>query len=96
MPADALPPDVYAVLDQLLTEAGRAVARGDHETASSAVDSAATVTENKVPPGPQRRLLEHCCETVTGLLEAEDTDAALIREYLRATSERLVVEGGSS
>ncbi|QGA83763.1 hypothetical protein [Halomicrobium sp. LC1Hm] len=35
-------------------------------------------------------------EGTAGRLEAEDTDAALIRESLRATSERLVVEAGGS
>ena len=96
MPDDALPPDVYAVLDQLLDEATVAVQAGEYDTARSAVDSAATVTENKVPPGRQRALLEHCCETVRELLGADEIEDALVSEYLRATGDRLVVADGRS
>ena len=94
MSDDALPPDVFAVLDQLLEEAGVAVSAGEYDTARSAVDSAATVTENKVPPGLQREILEHCCATVTDLLAADEIEDELIREYLRATRERLAVADG--
>jgi len=90
---DALPPDVYAVLDQLLGEAADAIADGEYDTARSAIDSVATVTENKVPAGPPRARLEHCCETVTGLLAEGEEDDAVAREYLRAMGERLSVEG---
>jgi len=90
---DALPPDVYAVLNQLLAEAGEAIEAGEHDTARSAVDSAATVTENKVPPGLQRERLAHCCDTVTELLDSEDAESATVaREYLRAMGDRLCVD----
>lgn len=94
MPDDALPPDVHAVIDQLLEEAGAAVSASEYDTARSAVDSVATVTENKVPPGPQRDLLEHCCETVADLLDADEIEDELVREYLRATRDRLAVADG--
>jgi len=92
---DALPPDVYAVLDQLIDAADAAIEAGDDDTARSAIDSVATVTENKVPAGPQQAHLEHCCGTVTELLADDETGNDVIaREYLRAMDERLTAEDG--
>jgi hypothetical protein len=83
----ALPADVRSVLAQLFTEARDAVADGDRETARSAVDTATTVTENKVPEGPLRDRLLFGCERVTALLDADQPRAA--REYLAAMARRV-------
>lgn len=86
-----LPADVTSVLTQLFAEAQRALADGDRETARSAVASAATVTEHKVPAGALADRLQHGCERVQSLLDGGQPCAAT--EYLAAMERRVAASG---
>jgi hypothetical protein len=90
---DTLPADVRAVLSQLFAEAEQAVSVGDSDTARSLIDSADTVTTNKVPAGEVRELLLDGCTRVEDVLDGDGNDdarRALAAEYcgrLRVTVE---------
>lgn len=79
-----LPPDVYQTLTQLLDSAGDAVDRGEFETARESVETAAVVTETKVPPGETRARLQHGFRELEPLLADEPVVAS---EYLRLLRE---------
>jgi hypothetical protein len=79
-----LPPDVYQTLTQLLDSAGDAVNRGEFETARESVETAAVVTENKVPPGETKARLQHGYRELRPLLADEPVVAS---EYLRLLHE---------
>ena len=91
--ADDLPPDVRAVLVQLLAEGREALAAGDREVAARTVTTAETVATNKLPEGELRDHLLHGCDRVEMLLDPEagdedvETDAA--GEYIAAMRRRL-------
>jgi hypothetical protein len=68
-----LPPDVRAVLTQLLAEGRDALATDDRDTAIQTVTTAETVATNKLPEGAFRDRLLHGCGRVHRLLVA-DTD----------------------
>ena len=90
MSDDVLPPDVTEVLQQLLTEASTALENGNEATARAALSTVATVTENKVPPGPQRDRLTLCCHRVEDRLdESGPENVAVAREYLQSMADRL-------
>jgi hypothetical protein len=80
----SLPPDVHATLAQLLERAAEAARTGDTETARETAATAATVTENKVPPGDLRDRLQHGLAEVEPLVADEPLVAA---EYLRLLAE---------
>ncbi|MFC5365998.1 hypothetical protein [Salinirubrum litoreum] len=79
-----LPPDVHQTLTQLLDSAGEALERGEFETARESVETAAAVTENKVPPGETKARLQHGYRELEPLLADEPVVAG---EYLRLLSE---------
>jgi hypothetical protein len=79
-----LPPDVHETLTQLFASAGDAVADGDFETARQSVETAAVVTENKVPPGETKERLQHGVRELEPLLSDEPVVAS---EYLRLLRE---------
>lgn len=79
-----LPPDVHQTLTQLLDSARDAVDRGEFETARRSVQTAAVVTENKVPPGETKDRLQHGYRELEPLLADEPVVAA---EYLRLVYE---------
>lgn len=86
-----LPADVTSVLTQLFAEAQHALEDDDWETARSAVSSAATVAEHKVPADMLADQLQHGCARVQSLLDAGQPRAAT--EYL-AAMERRVADSG--
>jgi hypothetical protein len=71
--ADDLPPDVRAVLVQLLAEGREALAAGDREVAARTVTTAETVATNKLPEGALRGRLLHGCARVRELLAGDAT-----------------------
>jgi hypothetical protein len=75
-----LPPDVHQTLTQLLDNAGEALERGEFETARRTVETAAVVTENKVPAGETKARLQHGYRELEPLLADEPVVAG---EYLR-------------
>jgi hypothetical protein len=79
-----LPPDVHQTLTQLLDSAGDAVERGEFQTARESVETAAVVTENKVPPSETKERLQHGYRELEPLLADEPVVA---REYLRLLRE---------
>jgi hypothetical protein len=79
-----LPPDVYQTLTQLLESAGDAVEGGEFGTARESVETAAVVTENKVPAGETRARLQHGFRELESLLADEPVVAG---EYLRLMRE---------
>ncbi len=87
MSAD-VPPDVEAVLTQLLEEAQEAFETGDSETGVEAVTSAATVARTKLPEGDLRAQVLHGCERVEALA-GEGGNTAVAVEYVAATERRL-------
>lgn len=84
--SDDLPADIHATLGQLFEEAGAAARDRRPETTVAALDSAATVVENKVPDGDLKRVLAHGCERASATVEAEPLVAA---EYCAAMRELL-------
>lgn len=83
---DDLPVDVRDTLAQLFEAAGEAARDGRAETAVAALESAATVVGNKLPPGELKRRLAHGCTRAIATVEAEPLVAA---EYCVAMRERL-------
>ncbi|WP_277553091.1 hypothetical protein [Halobaculum limi] len=83
---DDLPADVNAALTQLIEGARTAIREGDTDDALDAVDTAATVAANKLPPGDRRETILHGCARVTDLA-ADDPPVAA--EYLDAMRRRL-------
>jgi hypothetical protein len=83
-PVTTLPPDVHRTLTQLLDSAGDALDRGEFQTARESVETAAVVTENKVPPGETKDRLQHGYRELESLLAGEPVVAG---EYLRLMRE---------
>jgi hypothetical protein len=81
-----LPADVRATLAQLFAEAGEAARDGRTDVAVSALETAATVVENKVPEGELKRRLDHGCARAVATAESEPLVAA---EYCAAMRERV-------
>ena len=82
---DDVPHDVRAVLTQLLDRAGRAAEAGDGETATTLLDTAATVARNKLPPGDRRDRVRRGCEAARAALP----DGELAAAYAEAAASRL-------
>jgi hypothetical protein len=84
--SEDLPADVRETLGQLFDEAGAAARDRRPETTVAALDSAATVVENKLPEGDLKRVLAHGCERASATVEGEPLVAA---EYCAAMRDRL-------
>jgi len=80
---DDLPADVRATLAQLFDEAAAAARERRTETATAALETAATVVENKVPEGDTKRRLAHGCARATETAAAEPLVAAEYCETMR-------------
>jgi uncharacterized protein YyaL (SSP411 family) len=87
---DDLPPDVHAVLAQLLTEAQVAIGERDHEAARAAVGTVDEVATNKLPESERRRRLRHGCERATALLDDGGTEATAAATAYLVSMERRV------
>lgn len=86
--ADVIPADVQAVLSQLFAETADALSAGDDALALSLVDTAETVTTNKVPPGERRELLLEGCYRIEDVLDGE-SNASERRDLAAAYCRRL-------
>jgi hypothetical protein len=80
---DDLPADVRATLTQLFDEAAAATRERRSETATAALETAATVVENKVPESDTKRRLAHGCGRAVETVEAEPLVAAEYCETMR-------------
>ncbi|MBX0285144.1 hypothetical protein EGH22_02300 [Halomicroarcula sp. F28] len=91
---DDLPSDVHAVLSQLLEETETAIQAGEFETARRTIDTATTVSQNKLPESDRRAQLLHGCGAVTdAIAPADGVDADVAVEYVRAMAQRLPESG---
>lgn len=88
-----VPPDVAAVLRQLFDAAGSAEVSLDTEEFRATVETAQTVTRNKLPESDLRGQLLHGTERVLATAEHDPTVAA---EFLRAMERRLADATGDS
>ncbi|MFC6757914.1 MULTISPECIES: hypothetical protein [Haloarcula] len=87
---DDLPSDVHAVLTQLLDETEAAIQAEEFDTVRQTIETATTVSQNKLPESDRRAQLLHGCGAVTAAIAAEDgVDADLTIEYVRAMAQRL-------
>lgn len=86
-----VPHDVDDVLTQLLSEARAAFREEDIETGLSAVSSASTVAEHKLPEGRLRGRLLHGCEETNEVAGGSEPDTELAAEYVHAM-ERLLTD----
>lgn len=84
-----LPADVTSALTQLIVGARTAIREGKPDEAVDAVDTAATVATNKLPPGDRRETILYGCSRVRDLA-ADDPPVAT--EYLEAMRRRLPEE----
>jgi hypothetical protein len=87
--ADDLPPDVGAVLGQLLASGADALATGDVGTARDVLCTARTVARTKLPAGPRRSRLLHGCDRIEALLDGDDPETAAAGAYFAAMQRRL-------
>lgn len=91
-PPNDLPADVRAVLSQVFEAVPTELGRGETTAALSLVETARTVTTNKVPPGDRRQLLLSGCdrlETVVAGTGNHEDRVALAGAYCDSLS-RLV------
>ena len=87
---DDVPSDVHSVLTQLFDETDAAIRAGEFETARRTVETAATVSRNKLPEGDLRGQLRHGCTEVTAALaETDGVEPDLATAYVRAMARRL-------
>jgi len=87
---DDVPSDVRAVLSQLFEETETAILAGEFDTARQTVETATTVSRNKLPEGELRGQLLHGCSEVTSAIASEDgVESAIAVEYVRAMARRL-------
>lgn len=87
---DELPSDVRAVLTQLFDATEAAIEAGSFETAHQLVETAGTVSRNKLPEGDRRDQLCHGCDRVaTALATADGVEPDVAAEYTRAIARRL-------
>lgn len=87
---DDVPSDVDVVLTQLLDETETAIQAGEFETARQTMETATTVSRNKLPEGELRAQLLHGCGEVTAVIAADDdVESAVAIEYVRAMDQRL-------
>ena len=82
---DEMPADVRASLGQLLSNARQSARDGDAETATSLLETASTVAENKLPDGDRRDRLRFGCSAACDALP----DGDLAAEYVAAMERRL-------
>jgi len=88
--SDDVPSDVHAVLTQLFEETETAIRAEEYETARQTIETATTVSRNKLPESDLRAQLLHGCAEVTAEIGAEDgVKYAVAVEYVRAMVERL-------
>ena len=87
---DDVPSDVRAVLSQLFDETETAILAGEFDTARQTVETATTVSQNKLPEGELRAQLLHGCNEVTAAIAPEDgVESDVAVEYVRAMARRL-------
>lgn len=87
---DELPSDVQSVLTQLFDGTETAIRAGEFNTARQTVETAATVSRNKLPDGELRGQLLHGCAEVTAVLDATGgVESDIAAEYVRAMAQRL-------
>ena len=87
---DDVPTDVQSVLAQLLKETESALRKGEIQTARQTIDTAQTVSRNKLPKGDLRGQLLHGCGEVRATLEPDDgVESDIAAEYVRAMAQRL-------
>jgi len=88
--SDDLPSDVETVLSQLLEETETALRTDEFETARQTVQTAATVSRNKLPESELRgQLLHGCGEVVDALEPADGVKDDVAAEYVRAMIQRV-------
>lgn len=85
---DEMPEDVRASLGQLLSNARESAREGDTETATSLLETASTVAENKLPDGDRRDRLRFGCSAAREALPDGDLAAAYIESMERRLPER--------
>lgn len=88
-PPRDLPADVEAVLSQVFERVPAAMDRGESETALALVETARTVTTNKLPPGDTREILLSGCDRLAAVVSGTgNTEArqALAAEYCDSLS----------
>ena len=87
---DDVPSDVHTVLAQLLDETETALRTGEFDTARRTVETATTVSRNKLPESELRAQLLHGCGEVTAAIAPEDgVESDIAVEYVRAMAQRL-------
>lgn len=88
--SDDVPSDVQAVLSQLLEETETAIRAEEFDTARQTIQTATTVSQNKLSEGDLREQLLHGCGEVLAAIAVEngvDSDVAVA--YVRAMARRL-------
>jgi len=89
VPGD-LPSDVQTVLSQLLEETETALRTDEFDTARQTVQTAATVSRNKLPECELRGQLLHGCGEVAAALDpADGVEDDIAAEYVRAMVQRV-------
>ena len=89
MPED-VPSDVQSVLTQLFEETETAIRADDFDTARQTIETATTVSRNKLPEGDLRAWLLHGCGEVLAAITLEngvESDVAVA--YVQAMVRRL-------
>lgn len=87
-----VPPDVDSVLTQLFHEGRKAFEQGEVATGVSAVTSAGTVAQHKLPESPLRERLLHGCERAETVAISADDDSTVAAEYVAAMERCLADE----